>query len=193
MERSRTVGISSNRNSERPLRKCYRCGSEDHMIEKCPKPLKDSDKRRKSERSKEKFNRACDNSDDDNDHKIYASMARMSSDDKRKSKDYGDSSQLNNWILDSRATCHMTPEVTDFIPGSLEDTDKFIEVADGHHVTAKQKGSVRIQMCDDNGNTFVVTLYNVLLTLDLCDRLFSIILLMNAGHTCLFQKGFCTV
>ena len=44
----------------------------------------------------------------------------------------------------------MTPEVTDSIPGSLEDTDKFIEVADGHHVTAKQKGSVRIQMFDDN-------------------------------------------
>ena len=39
----------------------------------------------------------------------------------------------------------MTPEVTDFIPGSLEDTDKFIEVTDGHHVTAKQKGSVRIE------------------------------------------------
>ena len=35
----------------------------------------------------------------------------------------------------------MTPEVTDFIPGSLEDTDKFIEVADGHHVTAKKKFS----------------------------------------------------
>ena len=42
----------------------------------------------------------------------------------------------------------MTPEVTDFIPGSLEDTDKFIEVADRHHVTMKQKGSVRIQICD---------------------------------------------
>ena len=65
-------------------------------------------------------------------------MARMSNDDKRKNKDYGDSSQLTNWILDSGATCHMTPEVTDFIPGSLEDTDKFIEVADGHHVTAKK-------------------------------------------------------
>ena len=64
-------------------------------------------------------------------------MARMSSDDKRESKDYGDSSKLTNWILDSGDTCHMTPEVTDFIPGSLEDTDKFIEVADGHHVTAK--------------------------------------------------------
>ena len=53
----------------------------------------------------------------------------MSSDDKRESKDYGDSSHLTNWILDSGATFHMTPEVTDFIPGSLEDTDKFIEVA----------------------------------------------------------------
>ena len=48
----------------------------------------------------------------------------------------------------------MTPEVTDFIPGSLEDTDKFIEVADRHHVATKQKGSVRIQMFDDNGKAF---------------------------------------
>ena len=57
--------------------------------------------------------------------------------------------------MDAGATCHMTPEVTDFIPGSLEDTDKFIEVADGHHVTAKQKGSVGIQMFDDNGKTLL--------------------------------------
>ena len=112
------------------------------MIKKCPEPPKGSEKRRKSEKSKEKGNRACDNSEDDNDHKIYASMAQMASDGKHESKDYGDSSQLTNWILDSVATCHMTSEVTDFIPGSLEDTDKFIEVADGHHVTAKQKGSL---------------------------------------------------
>ena len=64
-------------------------------------------------------------------------MERMSSDYKHKSVKYGDSSQLTNWILDSGATCHMTPEATDFIPGSLEDTDKYIEVADQHHVTAK--------------------------------------------------------
>ena len=48
-------------------------------------------------------------------------------------------------------------------------------------------------MFDDNGETFIATLYNVLLAPDLCDRLFSIITLMNAGHTCLFHKGFCTV
>ena len=110
----------------------------------------------------------------------------MSSDEKREIKEYGDSLQLTNWILDSGATCHMTPEVSDFIPGLLEDMDKYIEVADRHHVTAKQKGQVQIQMCDDNGNTFITTLYNVLLAPDLCDRLFSIVTLMNAGHTCLF-------
>ena len=192
-EIARSAGTSSNRNSDCPPRKWFRRGSEDHLIAKYPKPPKDSEKRRKSDKSKEKGIRACVTNDDDNDLKVYAYMARMSNDDKRENKDYGDILQLTNWILDSGATCHMKTEVTDFIPGSLEDTDKFIEVADGHHVTAKQKGSVRIQMSDDNGNTFVATLYNVLLAPDLCDRLFSILTLMNAGHTCLFHKGFCTV
>ena len=48
-------------------------------------------------------------------------------------------------------------------------------------------------MCDDNGKACIATLHNVLLPLDLCNRLFSIITLMNAGHTFLFHKGFCTV
>ena len=90
----------------------------------------------------EKGNRACDNGENNDDHKIYASVPRMSSDDERKSVKYGDSSQLTNWILDSGSTCHMTPEVSYFIPVSLQDTNKYIEVADGHHVTAKQKGQV---------------------------------------------------
>ena len=39
----------------------------------------------------------------------------------------------------------MKPEFSGFIPGSLEDTDKHIEAADGHHVTAKQKYKARIK------------------------------------------------
>ena len=99
------------------------CGSEDHMIAKCPKPQKENEKRRKQVLFNEKGNRACNNGEDNDDHKIYTSMARMSSDDERKSVKYGDSSQLTNWILDSGATCHMTPEVSDFIPETLEDTN----------------------------------------------------------------------
>ena len=41
------VDVSYNRNSERPPRKCFRCGSEDHMIKKFPKPPKYNEKRRK--------------------------------------------------------------------------------------------------------------------------------------------------
>ena len=48
-------------------------------------------------------------------------------------------------------------------------------------------------MFNDNGKKLITSLYNVLLAPDLCDRLFSIISLINAGHTCLFHKGFCTV
>ena len=43
-------------------------------------------------------------------------------------------------------------------------------------------------MCDNNGDAFIVTLYNVLLAPDLCDGLFSIIMLANLGQTCLFKK-----
>ena len=70
---------------------------------------------------------------------------------------------------------------------------KYIEVADGHHVAAKQKGQVRIKMCDDNKNPFIATLHNLLLAPDLCDNLFSIIAVINLGHTFIFHKGFCTV
>ena len=120
-------------------------------------------------------------------------MARMSGNDKCPSENFGDGSQLTNWILDSEAMFHMTPEVSDFITNSLEDTDKHIEVADRHHVTAKQKGHVGIKICDDNGDPFIATLHKVLFASDLCNRSFSIIILMNSGHNHIFQKGFCTI
>ena len=149
------------------------------MIIKCPKPPKDNERRRKQVCFNEKVNHTCDNSENKSDQKIYAYVARMSSNDERSSENYGNSSQFTNWILDLGATCHMTSEVSDFIPGSLEDTDNYIEVADGHHVTAKQKGQVGIKICDDNRKTFIATLHNLLLAPDLWDGLFSIITLMN--------------
>ena len=35
----------------------------------------------------------------------------------------------------------MTPQVSDFIPGSLEDTYKYIEVTDGNYTMEKKKGT----------------------------------------------------
>ena len=82
---------------------------------------------------------------------------------------FGDILQLSNWSLDSGATCDMTPDISDFIPRSLVETDKYIEVVDGHIFTAKQTREVDIKMRDDNGKPFIVTLYNVPFAPDLCD------------------------
>ena len=54
----------------------------------------------------------------------------------------------------------MKPQAYDFIIGSFKDTDKYIEVKDGHHITVKQKGKVQIKICDDNGGNFIATLHN---------------------------------
>ena len=127
---------------ERSSRNILRRGSEDHLIAKFPKPTKNNKQRRKQVCFNEKVNRACDNKKNISDQKIYSYMAHMYGNDECLSKYFDDISQLTNWILDSVAMCHMTPKVSYFIPGSLEDTDKHIEVANRHHVTLKQKGQV---------------------------------------------------
>ena len=66
---------------ERPPSKCFRFVSEDHMIAKCPKPPKDNEKQRNQVRFNEKVNHARDNGENNDDHKIYASMVRISSND----------------------------------------------------------------------------------------------------------------
>ena len=95
---------------------------------------------------------------------------------------YVDSSQLTNWILDSGVTCRMTLDISDFILGLLMETDKYIKVVDEHFFTEKQTGKVQMKTRDNNGKPFIDTLYNVLLAPDLCDQLFSIIILMNSRH-----------
>ena len=69
---------------ERTPRKFFRCGSEDHMIAKFPMPPKDDEKRRNQVRFNEKGNHACNSGENNSDQKIYASMARMSSNDEWK-------------------------------------------------------------------------------------------------------------
>ena len=83
-----------------------------------------------------KCDHAYDNGKNNSNQNIYAYMACMSVNDKLPGKHFGDSSQLTNWVFNSGATCHMTPEVSDFIPSSLLYTDKHIKVKDENHVTA---------------------------------------------------------
>ena len=52
----------------------------------------------------------------------------MSSNDKSYNRYFGENFQLTNWILDSGATFHMTPQVTKLILGLLEETDKILKL-----------------------------------------------------------------
>ena len=83
-EKARAVEVSYNRKMERKPRKCFRCGSEDHMIAKCPKPPKDNGKCQKQVCFNEKVNRTYNNGENDSDYEIYASMARISNNDEWK-------------------------------------------------------------------------------------------------------------
>ena len=69
--------------------------------------------------------------------KIYASMECRSSNVKIPGRDFGDISQLTNWILDSGATCHMIPDILDFVMVSRVERNKYIKVADENFVTSK--------------------------------------------------------
>ena len=102
---------------ERTPRKCFRCGSVDHLTAKFPKPPKDNEKRRKQVCFNENFNHARNNGKNNSDQNLYASLACMYGNDKCPSDNFGDSSQLTNCILDSVATINMTSEVSDFILG----------------------------------------------------------------------------
>ena len=73
-EKACAVDFLSNRQMEHTPQKWFRYGSEDHMITKCPRQLFFN----------EKGNRACDNSENNSDCDIYASMAWMSSNDEWK-------------------------------------------------------------------------------------------------------------
>ena len=73
-EKSRALDVSSYRQMERMPQKLFRCGYEYHMIAKCPKKVC----------CNEKGNYACENGKNNSDCEIYASMARMSSNDEWK-------------------------------------------------------------------------------------------------------------
>ena len=49
------------------------------------------------------------------------------------------------------------------------------------------------RMCGNNKDPFISNLHSLALVQDLCDELYSIIILMSFVHICLFCKGFCTV
>ena len=65
-EKARAAGDSENRWTEHTPRNLFRCGSEDHLIAKCPKSLKEKDKRRNKVHLNKKVNCTFDKGENNN-------------------------------------------------------------------------------------------------------------------------------
>ena len=98
---------------------CFRCGSEDHFVAKCPR-LETSDKKlhwnteqpkTRAYKSK-KIDKTSEKSIDESEpQKIQTSLEHMYTNEEIRRRDFGDILQLTNWILDSGVTCHITPDI----------------------------------------------------------------------------------
>ena len=94
-EKSRADGDSYKQRTERTPRKFSRCGYVDRLIAKCPKRPKDNYKQQNQFHFNERCNcasqKTSENSDNNSDQNIYASMARISINEKSPSRYFGDS------------------------------------------------------------------------------------------------------
>ena len=117
---------SNNKSTEHNGQKhntCLRCGLEDHFITNFPKldtsenkVHRNTDNNTNRAYISTKIDRMSENSTYQSEsQKTYMSMERMSYNEEISRRDFGDSLQLNNCILDSGATCQMTLDILDFI------------------------------------------------------------------------------
>ena len=88
------AGDLDNRRTERMPWKRFKCGHEDHLISKLPKPPKKNEKLQKQACFNGKGNHVCNNGKNNSDQKIYAPMASMSDNDECPCGNFGDSLQL---------------------------------------------------------------------------------------------------
>ena len=82
----------------------------------------------------------------------------------------------------------MTPYRTDFIPDSIQQIRKVVEVADGYNVPANHSGTVIIKTKNDAGKNITLRLLDVLHVPNLERRLFSLLSLIDQNHDVKLSK-----
>jgi hypothetical protein len=103
-------------------------------------------------------------------------------------------SLIDNWLIDSGCTIHMTPYIEDFIP-ELSPFQTMVETANGGLVEVSMKGTVKVLMNDtfQNNKTVMVYLNEVLHVPLLSRRLFSVAEWNRCGGTINFMMNRCRI
>ncbi|KAG7340335.1 reverse transcriptase RNA-dependent DNA polymerase [Nitzschia inconspicua] len=101
---------------------------------------------------------------------------------------------LNDWLLDSGCTAHMSNNRDDFI-GKLEPYVTMVEVANGSLIEVRWRGTVKLLLIDkfDPDNRATVYLKNVLYVPQLSRRLFSVSEWYQCGGQITFMPDRCRI
>ncbi len=95
---------------------------------------------------------------------------------------------MQHYLIDSRATQHMTPCLAD-LEIMVQGKKLGVEVADGHIIKCPAVGKILIQMLDDKGTQLEAKLHEVIYVPGLSRRLFSITHFAHHGNYAVFKNG----
>ena len=164
---------------------CFFCGSSEHQKKDCPRWKNYMQKKEKSNQAKEII---LNNNKSEKENSFMVKIGNAGRKAKHVEQNISYVHDLHNWVMDSGATCHMTPYKSDFQQGSETQEDKAVEVADGFTVPSTLSGTVIIHVTSDQGDPIHIRIQGVLHVPELSRRLFSLMALIQDGHDVTLSK-----
>lgn len=150
-------------------KRCFNCNSDKHLANKCDKPKKekkDAKNEHKSLKTEQKSSKSS---------AAFFSVAALQA------------THIDEWYLDSGASCHMTSNKSLF--DSLSDGHGgSVMAADGKKLNVEAVGDVQLAVGDSN-----IKVNNVKFVPELSVNLLSISQIVKKGHVVSFDKDGCTI
>lgn len=166
---STALKVTSNAESE-----CFFCKRKGHMKKDCRKYKKWKEGKEKEGEKQQKANKV---SDDTHSEFLFTISPRSGS--------------MNQWIIDSGATCHVASNKSFF--RSLGNACTDLAVANGERIKVEGKGTCMIDVINENGKTITVTARDVLFAPQLEGNLLSVKKLLDGNLTVNFTGDGCEI
>ena len=100
----------------------------------------------------------------------------------------GEPSNPDNWLIDSGASCHMTPFLADLKQAKEMLMPIEVRTADGTKILAHLSGNIDLHMSDIQGNPVKLTLKNCIYVPGITHRVLSTNVMVRSGHRVHFSR-----